>query len=445
MSTKLESILPAKGFLGLERIVRRLIAEDGFENHDIAMRSIAEYERFFLIAAQHSDDPHVPSHRVDMVWQRHMLDTVAYAEDCARWAGAYLHRVDAVPPDAYEQTLNLLGPYDPEIWNWPGSASISAYRAGPITPRELQGSLEEEDFSDVLARVRYSLLHKPSTPAWVADARELLESDPMLAMEEYRRFLGLLMTEAEAITPSKLVDEFWHQHVLDSRNYAHFCSRMAGRYLHHIPNYEKPHGFHAPAFRRTHALYRKRFGIDPPGRIWTHMGESGGCNSCSSEPPPLYIIDKPKHMCAELRIGGIDPRHFESLHPVLANNGLPPEIWEALIQEINSVPRISWAKFSAIKANSPISWGLIIGILTIALGWFPPISLVILLGAIIYLRRWNRRAFDQARAAQIIAEFYPVFGKYGARLSLDRHGKAIHCFACSNPKDRLVVGKNASG
>jgi hypothetical protein len=83
-TTKLKPALPVNGFLGLDRIVRRLIAEDGFESYTTAMRSIAEYEKFFLLAARHRNVPHVPSSRVDIVWQRHMLDTLAYAEDCAR-------------------------------------------------------------------------------------------------------------------------------------------------------------------------------------------------------------------------------------------------------------------------------------------------------------------------------------------------------------------------
>jgi hypothetical protein len=431
-ATNLKPALPANGFLGLDRIVSRLIAEDGFESYTSAMRSIAEYEKFFLLAARHRNIPHVPSSRVDIVWQRHMLDTLAYAEDCARWAGAFLHRIDEVPPDGYRQTLDRLGTADLEIWDQPGPASISALKPDPITRGERHSSLEKEDFSALLARVRASLQNKPGLPAWVAEARELLEADSMLAVEEYRRFLGLLITEAAPLTPSKLLDEFWHQHVLDSRNYASFCTRTAGRFLHHIPNYEKPHKFHAPAFRRTHALYREKFGNDPPGRVWSYMGESGGCGSPPA-PPPLYVIDNSSQMRADLRIGGVDQRHLESLHPILAKNGLPNELWLSLIREIDSVPQISWSKFSAIKANSPLLWGLILGTLLIAhiktglygnviLGGFS-------FGIIIYSARWIHRAYDQTRIVQIINDFNSVFGKYGASLSSNRQSMYIRCSA----------------
>jgi len=409
------------------------MAEDGFESYTTAMRSIAEYEKFFLLAARHRDLPHVPSHRVDIVWQRHMLDTVAYAEDCTRWAGAYLHRIDVVLPDAYRKTLDRLGVADPEIWDQPGPASISVHGPDPINQEELHGSLEKEDFSALLARVRFSLQNKPGHPTWVAEARELLEADSLLAVEEYRRFIGLLISEAGPLTPSKLLDEFWHQHVLDSRNYASFCSRTAGRFLHHIPNYEKPHEYHDPAFRRTHDLYRKRFGYGPPDRVWSYMGESGGGCCSPPEPPPLYAIDKPSHMIAELRIGEVDSRHFESLHPILAHNGLPHELWLALLREIDSVPRISWSKFSAIKANSPLIYGLILATLLIASIKTWPSGIMFFYAFIlfiIYYARWLNRAFEQTRVVHIITDFNSAFAKYRAFLYADRRGIYIRCLAC---------------
>ena len=332
---------PSHGFLRLDRVVRRLIAEDGFPDTDLARRSIAAYERFFLLAAQHRAGPLVPSRRVDLVWQRHMLDTPAYAEDCARWAGAYLHRDDRAPPGGYERTLGLLGPGDPEAWDGPGPASASADGPAFAGRAGFPGDLDREDLSGVLARVRHALRSKPSASPWVAEARELLETEPGVATEEYRRFLALLMAGAGRIAPCKLVDEFWHQHILDSRNYNRFCARAAGRYLHHTPHYEEPHAFHEPAFRRTLALYRGRWGCDPPSRIWAHLGESGGGggDGCSSSagPAPLYAVDTPQHVCAGLRIGRVAPG-FRPLHPVLVKKGLPPDLWAVFLRASTPSP-----------------------------------------------------------------------------------------------------------
>jgi hypothetical protein len=174
--------------------------------------------------------------------------------------------------------------------------------------------------------------------------------DPTIAIKECRRFLVLLITGVGPLTPAKLVDEFWRQHVLDRCHYTDFCSRIAGRYPHHILHDEKQHGFHAPAFRRTQALYEKTFGLNPPSWVWTHMGESGGCDACSSEPNPLYIIDQPGEMCAVLRIGKIKLRHFRTFHPILANDRLPLKLWLEMIHDVNAIPQLSWLHFSATES-----------------------------------------------------------------------------------------------
>jgi len=129
----------------------------------------------------------------------------------------------------------------------------------------------------------------------------------------------------------------------------------------------------------------------------------------------------------------VDRRHFKSLHPILAKNGLPNELWLSLLREIDSVPRISWSKFSAIKANSPLLWGLILGTLLFAHIKTGPNGNVILggfvVGPIIYLARWSNRAFEQTKIVQIINDFNSVFCKYGLSLYSDRQGMYIRCFA----------------
>jgi hypothetical protein len=48
------SMVPASsGFFGLGRAVRRLISDDGFEDRQVALEAIGEYEQFFLLAASH--------------------------------------------------------------------------------------------------------------------------------------------------------------------------------------------------------------------------------------------------------------------------------------------------------------------------------------------------------------------------------------------------------
>ncbi len=52
----------------------------------------------------------------------------------------------------------------------------------------------------------------------------------------YRAFLFLYKTYPdEIIVPTKEVDEFWHLHILDTRNYIADCETIFGYYLHHYP------------------------------------------------------------------------------------------------------------------------------------------------------------------------------------------------------------------
>jgi len=63
-------------------------------------------------------------------------------------------------------------------------------------------------------------------------SREDLE----IAEREYRRFLSLRLYVPELdLVPNRLVDEFWHAHILDTEAYMQDCLQVFGAYLHHYP------------------------------------------------------------------------------------------------------------------------------------------------------------------------------------------------------------------
>lgn len=101
----------------------------------------------------------------------------------------------------------------------------------------------------------------------------------------YRNFLRLRALYVRTpIIPSKLVDAFWHSHILDTVAYAKDCDDVFGRYLHHDPMYgvgsESAQKKLASAFKETCQLYRLHFGQD-----FEFSGTSfcsSGCASCSS-------------------------------------------------------------------------------------------------------------------------------------------------------------------
>lgn len=56
------------------------------------------------------------------------------------------------------------------------------------------------------------------------------------AILEYRRFLTLKAKNRSArIVPTKIVDQVWHQHILDTKKYELDCQAIFGGILHHNP------------------------------------------------------------------------------------------------------------------------------------------------------------------------------------------------------------------
>lgn len=91
-----------------------------------------------------------------------------------------------------------------------------------------------------------------------------------LAEQEYRRFLALCLAYPdEAVVPCRLVDEFWHAHILDTRAYREDCERIFGFFYDHYPYF----GLNGPqdadnlrtAYDSTLDLYEANFGAPPDG------------------------------------------------------------------------------------------------------------------------------------------------------------------------------------
>lgn len=103
---------------------------------------------------------------------------------------------------------------------------------------------------------------------------------------EYRRFLALTRHYPDqAIVPSKIVDTFWHAHILDTQAYAPDCQRQFGFFLHHFPYF----GMRGPedaqslgsAYDDTLELYETHFGA-PPADLWVRSG-AARCPNCGNK------------------------------------------------------------------------------------------------------------------------------------------------------------------
>jgi len=84
------------------------------------------------------------------------------------------------------------------------------------------------------------------------------------AEREYKRFLALKRTYPEKdIVPNKIVDAFWHQHILDTEKYANDCEDIFGHFVHHYPyfgmNGKQDAQNLVDAFRESVELYQRHF------------------------------------------------------------------------------------------------------------------------------------------------------------------------------------------
>ena len=81
-------------------------------------------------------------------------------------------------------------------------------------------------------------------------------------IEEYRRFVFLSVAAGHAVTPSKIVDEAWHLHLIYTRSYwERLCPLVLGRPLHHEPSRggaQEEEKFREQ-YRKTLASYRRFF------------------------------------------------------------------------------------------------------------------------------------------------------------------------------------------
>ncbi|MFD4638863.1 glycine-rich domain-containing protein [Lentzea sp. NPDC058436] len=79
--------------------------------------------------------------------------------------------------------------------------------------------------------------------------------------------------------PSRQVDLGWHQFILNTRDYADFCDRVAGRFIHHVPD-----EFDAPVGRATEDVLSptvnaiKAAGLPFHADLW--LGDDGRCSQC---------------------------------------------------------------------------------------------------------------------------------------------------------------------
>ncbi|MFD9887978.1 glycine-rich domain-containing protein [Amycolatopsis sp. NPDC059027] len=106
-------------------------------------------------------------------------------------------------------------------------------------------------------------------------------------------YLATCAKVTESLAPSATVDIGWHTFILHTREYAEFCDRIAGRFIHHVPHDEDDDSSGTPlrdVMRRTvTAISAAGFAVDH--ELWfTPSAQCADCsqckNGCSDDPPP---------------------------------------------------------------------------------------------------------------------------------------------------------------
>ncbi|WP_415950612.1 glycine-rich domain-containing protein [Streptomyces sp. KLOTTS4A1] len=97
-------------------------------------------------------------------------------------------------------------------------------------------------------------------------------------MAETVKFLVAGVACDEPLSPSETVDVGWHTFILHTADYAEFCDRVAGYFIHHNPEYldEKTRGGAKNVRQRTlDAITAAGFEADLP--LWP---EAADCHQC---------------------------------------------------------------------------------------------------------------------------------------------------------------------
>lgn len=135
-------------------------------------------------------------------------------------------------------------------------------------------------------------LTKSSEATWTEALCEFAEI-------EYKKFLTLKMLYPKvSLVPSKLVDKFWHEHILDTKSYAADCDKLFGRFIHHYPYFgiygDDDQRSLQTSFERTIALYESHFGKYPTDELYSNkVIEAARCEDHACHVPSTCACRTP--------------------------------------------------------------------------------------------------------------------------------------------------------
>jgi hypothetical protein len=100
------------------------------------------------------------------------------------------------------------------------------------------------------------------------------------------RFLYLAgATDARTLAPTKIIDKGWHSFLLFTRDYAEFCDRYFGHFIHHAPRRSSDPPPKVNHLAATFEVARQFFGPSLSSN-WSYDIEAADCQKCTSQCSP---------------------------------------------------------------------------------------------------------------------------------------------------------------
>ncbi len=88
----------------------------------------------------------------------------------------------------------------------------------------------------------------------------LTHEEAVQFFNDIKRFLYLCAVSPETISPNETLDFGWHEFILFTRDYNHFCQNYFGRFIHHRPRHPDDPPTKGEGGKRALALAHKVFG-----------------------------------------------------------------------------------------------------------------------------------------------------------------------------------------
>lgn len=136
-----------------------------------------------------------------------------------------------------------------------GAATAVLERPQTNNPPEIVGRVMDYQFPPLIHRL--------------VEKMEWSQAEAGEVFEDMKRFLIICATRPDGpFAPTEKIDECWHHFILFTQEYASFCDRFFGRFLHHRPRYPEDGPGDGTIKEKTLEAAREVFG-DDLSQNWT--------------------------------------------------------------------------------------------------------------------------------------------------------------------------------